>query len=110
MQIPHSVKRLIPYLKILKKSRNQAKFIRRLPSPILSDIADLLCNIVFAKLPLQHKQIQKLEPYKKPLLKLAKLPSKNKRVQFIYKQKGGFITSVLPIAASILAGVIANAV
>jgi hypothetical protein len=109
-KIPKSVSRSIPFIKILIKSKvNRHDLLRRFPEYVVDDISEILRNLVLGALPVKDKQVKVLKKYKTPLLKLVNL-KKKKRGQFIYKQKGGFLGAVLPILASLVGGLVANAV
>ena len=112
-KLPKSINRSIPYIKILVKSKgrkiNQLDLLHRFPEYVVDDISEILRNLVLGSLPLKGTQMKTLKRFKTPLLKLTNL-EKKKRRKFIYKQKGGFIGAILPIVASLIGGIVANAV
>ena len=112
MKLPKSIKRSLPYIKILVKSNgnvNKKDVMRNFPSYVINDIVEILYNIITGSVKIRSKQKKRLKPYKKPLLKLVNTP-KNSRKNFVYKQKGGFIGAVLPIIASLIGGLVSNVV
>ena len=111
--VPKSVNRSMPFIKILIKSKgtvNKAELLRKFPDFVTNDIIESLYNVVMGNIAVQKTQVKQLKKYKKPLLHLINLPNKDKRKKFIYKQKGGFLGAVLPIIASLVSGIVANAV
>ena len=112
MKLPKSIKRSLPYIKILVKSNgnvNKKDVMRNFSSYVINDIVEILYNIITGKIEIGSTQKKRLKPYKKPLLKLVNTPKKSRK-NFVYKQKGGFIGAVLPIIASFIGGLISNVV
>ena len=112
MKLPKSVKRSLPYIKVLVKSKgnvNKKEVLRNFPEFLINDIVEILFNIITGKIDIGSKQKKRLKPYKKPLLKLVNTPKKSRKT-FVYKQKGGFIGAVLPIIASLIGGLVSNVV
>jgi hypothetical protein len=110
--LPKSVKRSLPYIKILAKSDHSVdkkEVLRNFPSFVINDIVEILYNIIMGKIEIGSKQKKCLKSYKKPLLKLVNIP-KTSRKKFVYKQTGGFIGAVLPIIASLIGGIVSNVV
>jgi hypothetical protein len=111
-KMPSSVKRSLPYIKVLvrsKKNINKIDLLRDFPSFVINDITEILFNIITGKLKVTDKDVKHLKKYKKPLLHLVNTPKKSRK-SFIYKQKGGFIGAVLPIIASLIGGLVSNVV
>jgi len=111
-KLPKSVKRSLPYIKVLVKSKNNVnknEVLRNFPPFVINDIVEILYNIVKGNIDIESKQKKCLKPYKKPLLKLVNMPKKSRK-NFVYKQKGGFIGAVLPIIASLIGGLVSNVV
>lgn len=110
--IPKSVQRSMPYIKMLTKARlgvNKLDLLKRYPNFVINDIIEILLNVIKGNIPARRQEIKKLERFKRPLNKLVKIPTVVKRRNFIYKQKGGFIGAVLPVIASLVGGLAANA-
>ena len=111
-KLPSSVKRSLPYIKILcnsKKNLNKLDLLQDYPPYVINDITEILFNIITGKLKICNKDAKHLKKYKKPLLQLVNTP-KQSREKFIYKQKGGFIGAVLPIIASLIGGLVGNVI
>lgn len=113
---PLSIKRSMPFIKILTKStkKNKIELLKRFPSYVIDDITEILVNIVKGNVKINgsssSKMIRKLRRYKKELVKLSNVKGKQNRRSFVYKQKGGFLGGVLPIATSLLLSLISNVV
>jgi hypothetical protein len=111
-KMPISVKRSLPYIKILvhsKKNADKIDLLRDFPLYVVNDITEILFNIITGKLKVCDKDVKRLKKYKKPLLRLVNTPKKSRKT-FIYKQKGGFIGAILPIIASLIGGLVGNVV
>lgn len=110
--LPKSVMRSLPYIKILTKAKgpiSKVDMLRNMPSYVMDDMIEIIYNIITGHIKVGSKAIKRLKPYKKPLLKLVNSP-KQTRKTFVYKQKGGFIGAVLPIIASLIGGLVSNVV
>jgi len=110
--LPKSVKRSLPYIQVLIKSRsnvNKKEVLCKFPQFVIDDIVEILYNILTGKLKIESKALTRLMPYKKPIVKLVNTPSKNRK-PFVYKQTGGFIGAVLPVIASLIGGLVSNVV
>jgi hypothetical protein len=111
--LPASINRSMPFIKILIKAKDnvdKTELLREFPDFVTNDIVEILYNIIMGNISLQSKEHKRLSLYQKPLLRLMNLPNKEKRQKFIYKQKGGFIGAILPVVASLIGGIISNAV
>lgn len=107
-----SIARSVPFIKIMIKSKSsvdKGDLLRKFPSFVIDDIAQILRDVVLKRIPIRKRYVKALQAHKKPLLKLAKLKNKKGRSKLIYKQKGGFIAGILPIIASLIGGIAANA-
>jgi len=112
-KVPEAIDRSLPFIKVLLKSKgkiNKTELLQKFPDFVTDDITEMLYNIVMGHIPVKTKQVKKLKAFKKPLLKLVNLKNNKKRKRFIYKQKGGFIGTLLPIIASLVGGILPNVV
>lgn len=108
---PQSISRSLPYIKILLKSKvNKSDLLQRFPDYVADDIAEILFNIVMGNVKTSKTLVKRLKRYKRPLLKLVNIHDRKKRRKYVYKQKGGFLASVLPVAISLIGGIIGNAI
>ena len=105
MTIPRTFRRTLPFLKILAKSKprvNKIELLRRFPDYVTNDIIEMLYNILVGNVRISSKQKSMLSKHRKAMHNFANLNSLSGRRQFIYKQKGGFITTILPMIISAL--------
>lgn len=112
---PNYINRSIPYIKFLVRSANKSRknynrsdLLRKFPKHVTDDIIEILYNIVMGNLPSSKRNVTKLKAYEKPLLHLINLPSKRNRRSYIYKQRGGFISTLIPIIASLVGAITSN--
>lgn len=103
--IPRSFNRTLPFLKILLKSKprvNKIEILKSFPDYVTNDIVELLYNILTGNVPIKPRQKVSLTKHRKAMHNFANLPSLKSRKSFIYKQKGGFLTTILPLMISAL--------
>lgn len=111
--IRDSIKRSLPFIKILLKSSpriNKGKLLKRFPDFVADDLVNVIFNIVMGNIPTSKAQIKSLKRHKKSLLHLINQQNKKKQRHFIYKQKGGFLTALLPVIASLIGGIVGNVI
>ncbi len=98
------IKRSVPFFKVLLRSKKQHRLqiLKNFPSFVIDDIIEILINIVRGnvKLPTRYSKIFRRQ--RKTLLDITHSNNKRKRRQIIYKQKGGFIASLLPIITTVI--------
>ena len=100
--------RSYPYLQLLMHNpphKSKKRLIQTFPNFVIDDIVEILYNLLFGNVPLRSgRQKAVLSRYRKPLITLFNR-YKNKRIRrnIVREQSGGFIGSVIPIVASILA-------
>jgi hypothetical protein len=105
--IPASFKRSLPYIKILLQSKrhsNKIKLIKEFPMFVRNDIVEILYNILTDIVRVQPAQVDLLRKHKRKLYAFGDLPSLKTRRDFIINQKGGLLTTILPIIYSVLRG------
>ena len=78
--------------------------LKKFPEFVINDMVELLYNILVGTVQIRPKQKASLKRHRASMYKFADLPSLKDRRDFIYKQKGGFLTTILPFIASILSG------
>lgn len=103
--------RSIPYIKILIKSKprvNKLDLLKKFPEFVANDIVEILTNVMKGKIRTTPTQRKKLRKYRQKLTSLARTGPLKKRRNFVYKQKGGFIATVLPVIATLLGTTLAN--
>ena len=86
------------------------QLLRGFPTWVADDIIEILYNIVVGNIPASKDKIDILKLQRGRLTNLINQPNKSMRREYIYKQSGGFISALLPIAASIIGGLIGNAI
>ena len=97
--------RAIPFVRVLDKSNarvNKCDVLKKFPTYVTNDIIEILHNVLVGILPIKAKQKMALAKHKNQMHEFAKLPSLKMRRKFLYKQKGGFLGTILPIIASVL--------
>jgi hypothetical protein len=105
--VPKTFKRSLPFLKILHNSQpraNKIELMKKFPEFVLDDMVELLYNVLIGSVKIKPTQKESLKRHKRKMYQFADLPTKKDRRDFIYKQKGGFLTAILPIIASLLGG------
>ena len=110
-------KRSLPFIKALVKIRqNKDKLavLEKFPNFVINDIVEILYNIINQNCNVSARHISQLRKHKKSVSQLvdnaihgARYKSANRRHRVIqqsaiYKQKGGFLSVILPIIASVL--------
>ena len=94
-----------PYFNALLKAdnRKRAGILQAFPQFVIDDLLEIINNIVRGTVNVTTGKRQALKKHQRPLLDIVN--SKNKKLMrnVIYKQNGGFLGTVLPIALSILA-------
>ena len=87
--------------------------LRKAPPHVISDIIEVLYNILHGNCKLTYYQKKIVMENKKPIVNLmgnaTKKRLKQRARQLIHKQKGGFIGALLPVIASVLGGLVAQA-
>lgn len=104
-KIPRNFKRTLPFLKILQKSKprvNKIELLKKFPVFVTNDIIELLYNILVGNVKIHSNHKKSLLKHRKAMHTFANLPNLQKRRTFIYKQKGGFLMTLLPLLASVL--------
>lgn len=110
---PESVTRSLPFIKFMISNIgdvNRMQLLRGFPTWVADDIIEILYNIVMGNIHAPKNKINQLRPHVGRLKTLVNQPNKTMRREYVYKQSGGFISALLPIAASIIGGLIGNAI
>ena len=94
----------LPYLKLLLKAPQEStmKMLQSFPKFVIDDLLEIVVNIVRGNVILNQDKKLILQHHKKPLLSIVKTKNKKLMRKIIYKQKGGFIAALLPIALAAL--------
>lgn len=100
--------RSIPYFNAVLKAdvSKRITILQAFPTFVIDDLLEILLNIVRGTMKVTNSKFKVLKRHKKPLIDLVN--SKNKKLmrKVIYKQRGGFIGALIPIALSALTGLI----
>lgn len=103
--VPKAFARTLPFLKVLQKSRpkvNKVELLKKFPDYVANDIVELLYNILTGNVPVNKSHKTQLSKHRKAMHRFADLPSLKSRRDFMYKQKGGFLSTIIPLAISAL--------
>jgi hypothetical protein len=94
----------IPFFNVLLKAPVGTRhgILNSFPQFVIDDLVEILYNIVLGNIDLGSRK-KNLKKYKKPLLDILNTKSKLGRRRIVYRQKGGFIGSLIPIVLSVLA-------
>jgi len=104
-QTRHKYSRVIPFVKVLDKSKsyvNKTEILKNFPEFVTNDIIEILYNILVGKLHIKSCHKKTLAKHKTKMPEFANLSSLKKRRNFIYEQKGGFLGAILPAIISVL--------
>ena len=106
------IKRSVPFFKVLLRSKKQHRLpiLKNFPPFVMDDIIEILINIVRGnvKSPARYSKIFRIQ--RKPLLDIIRSNNKRKQRQIVYKQKGSFISSLLPIITTVIGGLLGGAI
>ena len=95
------------YLTLLSTSKNKSRRQHLLDAASSSEIrsvTECIQNLVEGNIPLGKKDLQHLQRYKRVLRTLAQKCVGTKEKRTILKQKGGFLSLLLPLAIKAVAG------
>jgi len=110
-QIPKRFNRTLPYLKLLQTAKhgaNKIDLLKKFPEHVTNDLIEILYNVVTGTIHITPSQKAKLRRQKKKLIELINLPSLKSRRTFIYKQKGGFLSLLLPALIPLVSNLISS--
>lgn len=77
---------------------------------MINDIIATLNNATLGHIPVGSKEMKFLKSHRKLLMNLLNLPTRTARKRYIYKQRGGFITGVLPVVSALLGAILPNVI
>jgi hypothetical protein len=115
MTTHHHLARSLPYIKYLlkiKDNKTRLSALHGFPPFVITDIIVTLYNILRGNCRLTCSQKNIIMHNKAPLINLMdheRRKIKTNARKIIYKQRGGFIGSLLPIIASVLGGLVSQA-
>lgn len=94
------------YLNLLAKSKYKRRnaLIDIADKQELNSLIELLINILHGRLELPKSKIKSLARYKNILRQLCQKRCGIKKKRRLLKQHGGFLSTILPIAISVLSG------
>ena len=109
------VKRSLVYIKLLqrfKKKKEMTKLLKNFPEHVPDDIAEVIYNILLGNVSITQKDMVKLRKKRESLITIINSRKKKPKLRKeVYKQSGkGLFTILLPILASVIGGVVSNAV
>ena len=105
MTIPKKFTRTFPFLKVLQNAKvgvNKVELLKKFPPHVVNDIVELLYNVLVGNIPIKRTDKSKLVKHRRILNKFANLPTLRRHTHHVYKQKGGFLSSIIPIIVSIV--------
>ena len=111
------LRRSYPYIMFLhnrvRENKDKMTILRSLPDFVAADVIELLYNILQGNCHVTKQQIAQIKKQRKSITNIYKSiqnsKSQKSRKNLLYKQKGGFIGSILPIVASIASGLVGSA-
>ena len=97
-------KQSLPFFNILLKVPKEStrKLIQLFPTFVIDDLLEIIVNIVRGNLIISKKKKVELHRHKRSLLSIVNTKNKKLMRKIIYKQKGGFLAALLPIALAAL--------
>lgn len=110
-KIPNRFKRSLPYLKMLQNTRqgvSKVDMLRKFPQHVTNDLVEIIYNVVTGAVHITPTQKARLRRHKKKLIELINLPSLRSRRTYIYKQKGGFLSLLLPAVIPLISNLISS--
>lgn len=102
-----------PLLKkmISGKPKTRMRLLKKAPTCLIRFLSECGLNILKGNLDLKEDQYERLRPHKRLLLKVSEPSlSLNERRKILLRKKGGFLPVLIPIAATILGGVVGDAI
>lgn len=106
MKCHQHLKRTLPFLQVLHKSRDKMAMLKRFPPYVINDIIEVLYNIVHENCSVSKHHQTVLRKKKEPIAQLFAKTTKSARVRHMYKQTGGFLGALIPIITSVLASLL----
>ena len=94
----------LPFFNVLLRSPAdlKMKILQTFPQYVVNDLLEIIVNVVRGNVALSTAKRMKLHQHKKSLLSLVNTKNKRRMKKVLYKQKGGFIAALLPIALAAL--------
>ena len=107
------LRRILPFIESLRHSpvRNQLAILKSFPASVTDGIIEVLYNILSANIKVKNSRYRQVLYKNRKKLEEIYSTSRNKAVRkrVLYKQRGGFISAMLPIIAATLSGIIGSA-
>ena len=98
-----------PYIDVLKDKNDKIRMLNAFPPHVIDAIFEIIVNIIRGNVKVSTKQRQTLIKYKKHLMQiLNSVEVRKKNRWLLYYQKGGFISAVIPVLASVLGGILGS--
>jgi len=95
--------RSIPFFNALLKApvNRRNHILQAFPKFVVDDLVEVLYNVVLGRINIGSRK-QHLNKHRKTLLNIVNTNNKNTRRNIIYRQKGQFLTSLIPIVLSLI--------
>ena len=104
------VKRNIHALHVLSKAPKKLRsaVLDNATSDLLHALCEIIHNVLEGSVKLNSTQVRKLRKHNRVLYELTKKSVSNKKKRQVFKQKGGFLLTLLPPALALLATLLAK--
>lgn len=104
------LKRTVPYLRVLSRAKNKKQMLKSFPAFVVDDIVEILYNVLLKNVTLRNSRHKTVLLKNRNTLSSLMTNTKNKKLlrRKVYKQKGGFLSSIIPIAATVLSGLLGS--
>ena len=98
------LERSIPFLMSLIKSQKSSRMniLKSFPTFVIDDLLEIIINIVKGNVDVSEARKKVLRNHKRTLLQMVNARNIKFQRQAMYKQGGGFIAALLPIALAAL--------
>ena len=98
------LKRSIPFFTALIKSPQNIRMniLKSFPKFVIDDLLEIIINVVRGNVDISESRKKVLRNHKRTLLTMVNARNIKHQRQAMYKQKGGFIAALLPIALAAL--------
>ena len=102
--------RSFPFFNALLKapSMKRMNILQSFPNFVVDDLLNIILKVVKGKIKISKSKKHLLSKHRKPLLSLVNNKNRKQMRKIIYKQQGGFIGALIPLALSLLGGVVGN--
>lgn len=108
--VMNRLKRTLPYLRALSRARNKKLVLKSFPAFVVDDMIEILYNVLLKNAKLRNLSHRRVLLRNKSTLSRLMTYTKNKKLlrSKVYQQKGGFLSAIIPVAASVLTGLLGS--